>query len=131
MPAYGVHERTGVDLEQLLSVLREDGWPVYVLDGAPNDKDSFFAAVRDALPLDPPLTGPKGSWDAMSDSLWEGLDHLYVDRVAIVWPEADRLRVDDPPSYEVVIEIFTDLVFSLADLKFTVDHVTRLLVLLA
>jgi hypothetical protein len=54
-----------------------------------------------------------------------------VDRVAIVWTESDRLRVEDPRSYALAIDIFTDLVFSLADLKFTVDHVTRILVLLA
>jgi hypothetical protein len=62
IPAYGVHSRTGVDLEQLLSVLRDDGWPVYVLSGAANDEDSFFEAVRGALPLDRryPATAARG-----------------------------------------------------------------------
>jgi hypothetical protein len=45
----------------------------------------FFEAMKALLPLDPPLVGNR-SWDALSDSLWSGLDQLAADNIAIVWP---------------------------------------------
>jgi barstar (barnase inhibitor) len=72
-----------------------------------------------------------GKWEALSDSLWEGLHALNADKVAILWPDSDRLRRADSDAYASAVDMFRDLVFGLADPKFTVDHVTRVLVLLA
>jgi hypothetical protein len=130
IPAYGVLERKGIPLEELQDRLTEEGWPTYVLRDAPTDKDQFFASVRAVLPLDPPVQ-TSYSWDALSDSLWEGLHQLGVETVAIVWPQSEQMMHAEGEAYPVAIDILTDLVFSLADPKFTVDHVTRVLVLLA
>ena len=129
IPAYGVHDRTGVPLDGLLAGLTREGWPVYTLPGAPESKDGFIASIKSVLPLDPTIQ--LGNWDAMSDSLWEGLHLLNAEKVAVVWPESDRLRRGDPDAYSIALDIFDSLVFGLADLRYTVDHVTRVLVLLA
>jgi hypothetical protein len=129
IPAYGVHNREDVPEDILLAALRADGWPTYVLPGAPHDWDSFVVSIREVLPLDPPIA--RGVWDAVKDSLWEGLDQLNVEKVAIVWPESKRMRQSEGDGYSRAVDLFTLLVFELADRKYTVDHVTRLLVLLA
>ncbi len=129
IPHYGIHERKGAGIAALLATLRGDEWPTFTLAGSPANWDDFVASIKAGLPLDPPVD--RGIWDALRDSLWEGIHKLNAEKVAIVWPGSDRLRDSDPEAYEKAIELFTDLVFGLADQKFTVDHVTRVLVLLA
>lgn len=58
-------------------------------------RDAFFAAVRAALPLDPPVPGSH-SWDALSRSLFAGLRGLGVARVEIHWPDAARFAAQYP-----------------------------------
>ena len=123
------HTQTDAPLGDIVAGLHAAGWPVYVLRGAPSDKAGFVDAVREVLPLDPPVQS--AHWDALSDSLWEGISELHLEKIAIVWPDSDELRRANREDYRTAVEILTDLVFSLADPKFTVDHVTRLLVLLA
>ena len=129
IPAYGVHLRTSVPADELVAVLEADGWPVFVIDGAPTSKAAFHEAVRQSLPQDPEL-GPTPNWDALSDSVSRGIDKLAVERVAIVWPAAERLAEADSDAYRVAREILTELVFQRADPKFSPERVTRLLVLL-
>ncbi|UOZ11023.1 SUKH-3 domain-containing protein [Amycolatopsis sp. WQ 127309] len=57
--------------------------------------DTFFAAVRAALPLDPPVPGSR-SWDALSRSLYAGLRGLGAARVEIRWPDAERFAARYP-----------------------------------
>ncbi len=102
---------------------------MYTLPGAPDSWDTFVGSVRQVLPLDPPVH--RGIWDALRDSLWEGLHELHTEKVAIVWPDSGRLLRSDSAAYASAVELLTKLVFELADPKFTVDHVTRVLVLLA
>jgi hypothetical protein len=128
IPAYGIHERRSIPMDELVAALRAEGWPTYVVPGAPENAEAFFTAVRDALPLDPPVH--RAVWDALADSLWEGLHKLYVEKVAIAWPGSARLRDADPEAYGIALGILTDLVSDLADRKLTVDHETRVLVLL-
>jgi len=42
----------------------------------------------ETFPLSPPL-GEGGSWDALSDSLFDGLMDTEGDRIAIVWPRSE------------------------------------------
>lgn len=81
IPAYGLHERKGIALVELVERLDGEGWRTYTLPGAPSDKETFVASVRSVLPLDPPVTS--ANWDALSDSLWEGFHQLRVDKVAV------------------------------------------------
>ncbi len=62
--------------------------------------------------------------------MWEAIHKLHVEKVAIAWPGSDRMREADHDAYATAVDMFGDLVFSLADRKFTVDHETRVLALL-
>lgn len=130
IPEFGVHLRQSVPADELISKLRAEGWPVYVVGGAPASKAELHEAVRVSLPQDPPL-GPVPNWDALLDSVRGGIRVLGKERVAVVWPQSSRLAEGDPDAYRVAKEILTDLVFGLADPKFSAGDTTRLLILLA
>jgi hypothetical protein len=129
IPAYGVHDRRSVPAAELVANLRSHGWLVYEIVGAPASRAAFHEAIR-ALPGEPPL-GPGPNWNALKDSLGGGLFELQQEQVAIVWAGSGQLAEHDPDSYRIAREILTDLTFELADPKFSPQHVTRLLVLVA
>src|ERR1700722_16146664 len=80
-----------LDVDALLDEAKREGIRAYVLPGTGVvGRASFFDAVRATLPLDPPLLGTR-SWDALSDSLWEGLRTLDTDRVLIIWPNSTTM----------------------------------------
>ncbi|MGH9883567.1 MAG: barstar family protein [Pyrinomonadaceae bacterium] len=54
------------------------------------------------------------SWDALSDSLWEGLWALSADRILIIWPHSDRM-FDSPEDFEMAVNVVQDVVTTLAD----------------
>jgi hypothetical protein len=61
---------------QLVQSLRQEAFKVLELDGETiTDAQSLFAEINRKLPLDPPLSG-RVNWDALSDSLWGGLEKL-------------------------------------------------------
>lgn len=83
---------------------------VFELDtGGRVDREAFFAGVRRSLPLDPPLTSSR-SWDALSDSLWEGLSLVDDSRIVIVWDTS--VPVDDHASadFTLALSVLTDVV---------------------
>ncbi|MFI9004153.1 barstar family protein [Streptomyces sp. NPDC053541] len=88
--------------------------------GGRTDKEAFFRAVREALPLDPPL-GPGRVWDALADSVWNGLQELGAPLVVVVWPDAGPVAgaVGD---HGIALDILRELVTSLADDWFTVGR---------
>jgi hypothetical protein len=91
------------------------GLRAYVLStGGGTGRDAFFDAVRRPLPLAPPLMSSR-SWDALSDSLWEGIYSLPGNRVVILWEDGDRFKVAAPEDFEVALSILADLVRQLAD----------------
>jgi hypothetical protein len=92
------------------------GWKVFVLPDGIKSKLSFFRAVAAIMPLDPPLVGiseGRYSWDALDDSLWEGLHELPERQIAILWPDAARLAARDPETHRDALDVL--------------DHVSRLL----
>ena len=129
IPEFGIHLRQSVPAEELVAKLRAEGWPVYVIDGAPASGAALHEAVRASLPQDPPL-GPTPHWDALLDSVWGGIGALGEKRVAIVWLGSSQLERGDPDAYRIAKEILTDIVFGLADPKFSAGDTTRLLVFL-
>lgn len=82
------------------------------------------------MPLDPPLMRNR-SWDALSDSLWEGLDSLADKEVAVIWPGWAEMADSDPQSFDIAARILEDLTESLADAEATVGHPKEIAVLLA
>ncbi|WP_253862613.1 barstar family protein [Prauserella halophila] len=77
-------------------------------------RKSFFEAVRAGLPLDPPLVSSR-SWDALADSVWEGIYKLETDSVIIVWPDATRFKRISSEEFHTAVSVLSDISASLAD----------------
>lgn len=77
-------------------------------------RKAFFDAVRSAVPLDPPVITER-SWDALEDSLWEGLFQLPEDRIVIAWLDASRYEASFPEDHDVAISVLASVVDLLAD----------------
>jgi hypothetical protein len=89
--------------------------PVYVIStGKRIGREAFFDAVRTALPMDPPLVSSR-SWDALSDSLWEGIRSLGATHVAVLWPDAGFFSEEAPREFEIATSVLADVARSLAD----------------
>ncbi len=79
------------DAGRLKAFLRDQRFRLVELDGSSvDDAESFFKKVKSLLPLDPPISGAV-NWDALSDSLWGGLDELREARVALLWLHAEKM----------------------------------------
>jgi hypothetical protein len=74
----------------------------------------IFDAIRQNLPLEPPLLSDR-SWDALSDSLWAGIDSLDAQMVVIVWPNFAEMTSNDFHMRQIVISILQDVTRTLAD----------------
>ena len=108
-----------LDADAILREARQDGTPAYVLPSAGLvNRDSFFEAVRRSLPLDPPLVGTR-SWDALSDSLWGGLDALNNNRIVIIWPNSVGMSRASQKDYTLALKVLQDVAASLADPRAT------------
>ncbi|GAA4897232.1 barstar (barnase inhibitor) [Stackebrandtia albiflava] len=89
----------------------------------------FFAAVRRGLPLDPPLHSDRG-WDALADSLWEGLHSIDSGRVLIHWRKATGFRDTCPEVFDMCLEVLGNTAASLADRRATGGRTTHVTVLI-
>jgi hypothetical protein len=130
MPERGVHERPALDVESAVADFTNGGARVYVLPHGIRDQRGFFEAVKAVLPLDPPVMG-NTKWDALSDSLWSGLDGLDAQRIAIIWPGATEMASASPEDFEAAKEVLTDVTELLADHEATVGNVKQVVVVLA
>jgi hypothetical protein len=92
------------------------------------DRASFFDAVRGTLPLDPPLLGSR-SWDALSDSLWEGLRTHMAPRIAIVWPNTAAMAAGAGSDFEIALQVLADVANSLGDSGLTCGSSKEVVVL--
>ena len=103
-----------LDVETLRREANQAGYRTFVLPEGVNDRASFFDAVRSTLPLDPPVVSSH-SWDALSDSLWEGLFALEDQRIAILWPGTHTMAHTAAPDLEMALNVLRDVTGSLAD----------------
>ena len=96
-------------LIDLRSTLQRESYELLEIDdGNIEDADSFFQAIRDTLPLDPPLSGVV-NWDAFCDSVWGGLYELGEPRVAIMWTRVERMFAHGLPDLLAVVNCFRDV----------------------
>ena len=77
-------------------------------------REPFFDAVRAEFPLDPPVPNP-GGWEALDDSLWEGIRTMPVDRLVLVWPDSDSYRRDSPEDHRLALDVLDSVSSLLAD----------------
>jgi hypothetical protein len=124
----GLFTIDGTEIERLVASYDREGWQIFRLPGSLASKDEFFEGIRQSLPLDPPLQSNR-SWDALSDSLWSGLDNLKERKIVIVWPDASRMKALAPEAFSIATSILMDLITTLADEKTTLGNTKNLRVL--
>ncbi|MCX2185294.1 barstar family protein [Streptomyces sp. SKN60] len=130
----GFHEVSGADLPGILAEADRRGVPVFTLSTAGRtDKEAFFRAVRETLPLDPPLGTCRMVWDALADSVWGGLHGLKSPRAVVVWPDARPVAGAEAAAgdFRIALDILRDVATSLADLRHTGGRPTQVAVYLA
>jgi Barstar (barnase inhibitor) len=111
----GLQRVNALDVETIQRQTLLAGYATYVLpaDGI-IDRASFFNAARATFPLDPPLKG-SSSWDALSDSLWEGLYTQPARRIVILWPGARAMANSAPADFETAVNVLDDIANALSD----------------
>jgi hypothetical protein len=104
------------------------GWRIFRLPRFIASKEQFFESVRATLPLDPTLHR-NDVWDALSDSVWGGLDSLPEDKILILWPDASRMKTQAAADFAIATEILQDLPGSLGDPVITAGNPKSLLII--
>ena len=119
----GLQRVSAYRVEQVLAAAsRLPDTVVYVLpELGIRDRESFFEAVRQRFPLDPPVQ-TSHSWAALEDSMWSGIDALDVARVVILWPQSRVMEEAAPADFEVAISVWEDLADALHDAEATVGR---------
>jgi hypothetical protein len=125
----GLHEVSQSDASALIAVLRRDSYGVFEMSSTIHGRLGFFAAVREVLPLDPPVTSDD-NWDALSDSLWEGLSMEPLGKIAIVWPEPSLMQQMSPADFAIACDVLRDVAELLGDEDATVGAPKAVVVLL-
>lgn len=97
---------------------KEDAVVFWVDTNGASDGSCLFSAVRNVVPLDPPMHS-SWNWDALTDSLWSGLDQCWYETIVIIWLGAGCLKTSAPRDYMIAVEMFTHVADTLADMHFT------------
>ncbi len=126
----GVHAVNESQAEDIAQARTRDGWRVFRLPAGIDSRQAFFDAVRATLPLDPPLKGNR-SWDALSDSVWSGLDACAENGFVVVWPRYTRMRDAAPADFATATDVLAEVAASLADPEATAGAPKRLVILQA
>ena len=125
----GLFDARDLNLETLVAEAKTAGFKVLLLKQGISTREALFDAVRQSLPLDPPIVSSR-SWDALSDSLWGGLASLDQDRILILWPSSTTMATSSPRDYETAVEVLKDVIASLANDEATQGRAKRLSVIL-
>ncbi|MFJ3206125.1 barstar family protein [Streptomyces sp. NPDC086989] len=126
--AAGIHDMTAADARLSLSAWADSGVRVFEVEtGGATEKTAIIQAFASVVPTDPPTSGR--SWDAFSDSLWEGVYRLEETRVAIVL--RGECWVNQPHGdVRAALDVLQDVVTLLEDEKATLGRPTSVCVLL-
>jgi hypothetical protein len=125
MRTQGLHRARSRDVRLAQSDFERDGWKVIVLPDGIDSTATFFTAAVAHMPLDPPLSGldeGRYVWDALRDSLWEGLYNLPDPQIAILWPGAASLARAEPTAHELALSVLDQVSRSLGNREATVGE---------
>ncbi len=130
MNNFGVYKRNVADVNAISDEKLLSKWLVYKLPNNIFTEADFWQAMRFHLPLDPPLSSTGNKWDALEDSLWEGLHELKVPGVVIIWPNPILLQKNDPRAYQTAVEIFESISKTICDPKYGGGWTTNVIIFL-
>jgi Barstar (barnase inhibitor) len=115
----GLVRAVALDVEATRREAEKAGYTTFVLPAEGIvDRASFFNTIRATFPLDPPLMS-SCIWDAMSDSLWQGLYTHPSRRIAILWPNARVMARSAASDFKEALTVLTQVARSLGDPRFT------------
>jgi hypothetical protein len=97
-----LHLVTAHPYAELVQRLKRDKVHVIEIESG-ETVEELFQALKAQVPMDPPIGGTV-NWDALSDSLWAGLDGIATP-VALAWKDAWKLKRHDPQSFQTAEEI--------------------------
>jgi RNAse (barnase) inhibitor barstar len=117
----GVCQLASHEADQMVSYYAEKNAAIFLLNASISTKRDFFRAISQKIQLDPPL-GDGLRWDALSDSLWNGLDLLESSKVLIVWPNASLMKTDSPEEFSIATSVLSDVAASLGTKEDTCDE---------
>lgn len=112
--------------ETLARDVTSSGTRAFVLPHGIHDKASLFIAIRETIPIDPPMSGSRHNWDALEDSLFSGLQSLSEPALLIIWPDASDLLQKSSKDFDMFAVILEDIARMLADPKVTNGPVKKL-----
>ena len=125
----GLQRIAHTDIEAIRHQAEDAGFATFVLPShGIVDRESFFEAMRATFPLAPPIVSSH-SWDALSDSLWEGLHNHPALRLAIIWPNAGAMSNASAAEFDDALEVLADVAALLADARATQGRTKHLVVL--
>jgi hypothetical protein len=109
----GATTESVLDIEAIRLKAEREGYFTFVLpEVGIVDRPSFFEAIRNTLPLDPPVVSSR-SWEALGDSLWEGLHSHPAQRIVILWPNSEAMI--DSTDREMALSVLADVAKLLED----------------
>lgn len=124
----GIHILPAVDPQPMPEDWTGSGVRVFEVNtGRATDRTAIMHAFAQTVPLEPPTAGR--SWDAFSDSFWQGLYELDEERVVILlrgehWVNQPQGEV------QTALDVLQDVATLLKEEKATVGRPTTLCVLL-
>ncbi|CAM5384284.1 barstar family protein [Streptomyces lavendulae] len=126
--AAGIYGMRLADAGPLLGIWADSGVRVFEVEtGGVTEKTAIIQAFAKVVPTDPPASGR--SWDAFTDSLWEGLHQLEETRVAIAL--RGECWVNQPHGdVQAALDVLQDVVTLLEDEKATGGRQTSVCILL-
>jgi hypothetical protein len=104
--------------EKLATDATSSGNRIFVLPTGVHDEASLVDAIREALPLAPPL-GTRNKWDALEDSLWSGLHALPETNILVVWPDASEMFRRATSDFETAAAVFEGITRTIDDPRYT------------
>jgi len=118
----GLHATANLNVEETRRRAEQAGFTAFVFpETGIVSRESFFDAVRATFPLDPPLVGFR-SWDALSDSLWEGLYRHPSQKIAILWKNTRAIADIASTEFDTALAVLSDVAKSLADARATCNQ---------
>jgi hypothetical protein len=124
----GIHRVSLDDARTLRAEALENGWHVFDLPETIHSWKSFFEAVREAMPLNPPLS--RSYWDVLGPALEESLSELGGQDIAIVRTGTAKFsKWYRGIAYWIALDVLDGAVSSLGGSRWERTH--RVVVLLA
>lgn len=92
-------------------------------------KHTIFENIKSKLPLDPPLVS-NHVWDALLDSLFEGLSLEKSDEFLLICHETHEYKINHPSDYVIFLDVLKSVSDGLFDSENTAGNPKNLYIIM-